>query len=44
MIKNYGVSKDLSYKYRNLIQVEIDRKKENNDSDNLIDENNIKSK
>ena len=37
MIKNYGVSKDLSYLYRNLVQEESEKKKENNDSDNLID-------
>ena len=44
MIKNYGVSKDLSYRSRNIVQEEFEKKKDNNDSDNLIDENNIKSK
>lgn len=44
MLKNYGVSNNLSYKYRNLLQEEIEKKKDNTDSDNLIDENNIKSK
>ena len=44
MYKNYGVSKDLSYKYRNLVQEEIEKKKDNTDSDNLIEENNIKTK
>ena len=44
MFKNYGVSNNLSYKFRNLVQEEIEKKKENTDSDNLIDENNIKSK
>jgi len=37
MIKNYGTSKDLSYLYRNLVQEESEKKKGNNDSDNLID-------
>jgi hypothetical protein len=37
MIKNYGASKDLSYLYRNLVQEESEKKKGNNDSDNLID-------
>ena len=44
MLKNYGVSNNLSYKYRNFVQEEIEKKKDNNDSDNLIDENNIKLK
>jgi len=44
MQKNYGVSNNLSYKFRNFVQEEIEKKKENNDSDNLIDENNIKLK
>ena len=44
MYKSYGVTKDLSYKFRNLVQEEIEKKKENTDSDNLIDENNIKTK
>jgi hypothetical protein len=37
MIKNYGAAKDLSYLYRNLVQEESEKKKGNNDSDNLID-------
>ena len=44
MYKIYGVSKDLSYKFRNLVQEEIEKKKKNKDSDNLINKNNIKKK
>ena len=44
MLKNYGVSNNLSYKYRNFLQEEIEKKKESNDFDILIEENNIKLK
>ena len=44
MLKNYGVSNNLSYKYRNYLQEEIEKKKETNDFDILIEENNIKLK
>ena len=44
MLKKYGVSNNLYYKFINFLQEEIEKKKENNDSDNLIDENNIKLK
>ena len=44
MIRNYGFSQNLTYKFRNFIQEELDKKKDNNDSDNLIEENNFKAK
>ena len=44
MIKNYGFSQNLTYKFRNYIQEELDKNKDNNDSDNLIEENNFKAK
>lgn len=44
MIKNYGFSQNLTYKFRNFIQEELEKKKDNNDSDNLIEEKNIKAK
>ena len=44
MIKNYGVSQNLTYKFRNFVQEEIDKKKDINDSDTLIEEKNIKAK
>ena len=44
MIKNYGFSQNLTYKYRNFIQEELEKKKDNTDSDNLIEEKNIKAK
>ena len=44
MLKNYGVFNNLSYKYRNFLQEEIEKKKESNDFDILIEENNIKLK
>ena len=43
-MKNYGISKNLTYKYRYLVQEEIEKKKESSDSDILIDEKNIKAK
>ena len=44
MIRNYGFSQKLPYKFRNFIQEELDKKKDNNDSDTLIEEKNIKAK
>ncbi len=44
MIKNYGFSQNLTYKFHNYIQEENEKKKDNNDSDNLIEEKNIKEK
>ena len=44
MIMNYGFSQNLTYKFRNFIQEELEKKKDNNDSDNLIEEKNIKAK
>ena len=44
MIKNYGFSQNLTYKFRNFIQEEIEKKKDNNDSDSLIEDRNIKEK
>jgi len=44
MIKKYGASRDLTYQYHNLCQEEMEKKKENTDSDNLIDEKNFKVK
>ena len=43
MYKTYGVSKDLSYKYHNLSSEESEKRKEENDSDKLISDNNISS-
>jgi len=42
MIKKYGASRDLTYQYHNLLQEEMEKKKDNTDSDNLIDEKNVK--
>lgn len=44
MIKNYGFSQNLTYKFRNFIQEEIEKKKDNNDSDTLIEERNLNEK
>ena len=44
MNKSYGASQNLTYKFRNFIQEELEKKKENNDSDALIDDKNIKEK
>lgn len=44
MIKKYGASRDLTYQFHNLLQEELEKKKENTDSDNLIEENNVKVK
>ena len=44
MLKNYGVSNNLTYRYRNFLQEEVEKKKDNNDFDILIEENNIKLK
>ena len=44
MIKNFGFSQNLTYKFRNFIQEEIEKKKDNNDSDTLIEDRNIKEK
>ena len=44
MINNYGFLQNLTYKFRNFIQEELDKKKDNNDSDTLIEEKNIKAK
>ena len=44
MIKKYGASYDHSYRFHCLVNEENEKRKENNDSDKLIEENNIKSK
>ena len=44
MHKNYGVSNNITYRYRNFLQEEVEKKKDNNDFDFLIEENNIKLK
>ncbi len=44
MHKNYGDSNNLTYRYRNFLQEEVEKKKDNNDFDILIEENNIKLK
>ena len=41
MLKTYGVSKDLSYHFNNLITEEIEKRKEETDSDKLISNDNI---
>ena len=43
MFKTYGVSKDISYKFNNLLSEEIEKRKDENDSDKLISDNNINS-
>ena len=43
MFKTYGASKDLSYKFHNLLTEEIEKRKDENDSDKLISEDNIDS-
>jgi len=43
MFKTYGVSKDLSYQFHNFLTEEIEKKKDENDSDKLISDNNINS-
>ncbi len=43
MIKTYGVSKDLSYRFNNLLSEELEKRKDENDSDKLISEDNIDS-
>jgi len=43
MIKKYGVIRNLNYKFHN-IQEKYEKIQDNSDSDNLIEENNIKSK
>ena len=40
MIKTYGVLKDLSYQFHNLLTEEIEKRKDENDSDKLISDNN----
>ena len=44
MIKKYGASCDHSYRFHNLVTEENEKRKENNDSDKLIEENNKISK
>ena len=41
MFKTYGASKDLSYHFNNLVTEEIEKRKEETDSDKLISDNNI---
>ena len=41
MFKTYGASKDLSYLFNNLVTEEIEKRKEETDSDKLISDNNI---
>ena len=43
MFKTYGISKDLSYQFHNFLTEEIEKKKDENDSDKLISDNNINS-
>ncbi len=43
MFKTYGASKDLSYKFNNLLNEEIEKRKEESDSDKLITDNSITS-
>ena len=43
MLKTYGVSKDLSYHFNNLLTEEIEKRKEETDSDKLISNDNINS-
>ncbi len=44
MIKKYGASKDHTYKFHTLVVEENEKRKDNNDSDKLIDDNSIKPK
>jgi hypothetical protein len=44
MIKKYGATRDLTYQYHNIWHEEMEKKKENTDADNLIDEKNVKAK
>lgn len=44
MFKKYGASRDHSYKFHSLIIEQRDINKDNNDSDKLIEDNNIISK
>ena len=44
MIKTYGFSQNLTYKFHNIIQEDLDKKKDNSDSDTLIDDKNNKEK
>lgn len=44
MIKNFGFSQNLTYKFLNFVQEEIEKKKDINDSDTLIEDRNIKAK
>lgn len=44
MIKKLGASRDHSYKFHTLVVEENEKRKENNDSDKLIDDNRIKPK
>jgi hypothetical protein len=41
MFKTYGASKDLSYYFNNLVSEEIEKRKEETDSDKLISDDNI---
>ena len=43
MLKTYGVSKDISYHFNNLLTEEIEKRKEETDSDKLISNDNIDS-
>jgi len=43
MLKTYGVSRDLSYQFNNLLSEEIEKRKEETDSDKLISNDNINS-
>ena len=42
MIKIYGASRDHSYKFYNLVLEESEKRKENDDADKLLEENNAK--
>lgn len=44
MLRNYGICQNLTYKFRNMLQEELEKKKDINDSDSLIEEKNIKEK
>ena len=44
MIKKYGASRDHTYKFHTLVVEENDKRKDNNDSDKLIEDNSNKTK
>lgn len=44
MIKKYGASRDLTFKFHSLMEGQREINNDNNDSDKLIEDNNIMSK